>query len=142
MCRARALWTFESRDAAAGLAQRAAFIARLRRHRGPALDLDAAKVVFTELVTNVIKHAAGPIRIRLECDSQRVLLRISDRGPGFTYAPRLPDQLSESGRGLFLVSKSSAVVFVECEGSRGTSVVAVLPPKPAIGAQPHPGFNE
>jgi len=110
----------------AGLAQRGAFIERLRRHRGPALDLDAAKIVFTELVTNVIKHAAGPIRISLECDSRRVFLRISDWGPGFTYAPRLPDQFSESGRGLFLVSRSSIVVRVERE-HRGTSVVAALP---------------
>jgi anti-sigma regulatory factor (Ser/Thr protein kinase) len=130
MCHARLLWSFESKDAASALAQRAIFIERLRRHRGVSLDLDSAKLIFTELVTNVVRHAGNSIRITLECNSRRVALRIVDSGPGFAYDPRLPnDPFSEGGRGLFLVSKVAPEVCVEHHDCVGTSVLAVLPNK-------------
>jgi anti-sigma regulatory factor (Ser/Thr protein kinase) len=130
MCSARLLWSFESKDASTALAQRNIFIERLRRHQGVSLDLDSAKLIFTELVTNVMRHAGNSIRITLECNSRRVLLRIVDSGPGFEYEPRLPkDPFSEGGRGLFLVSEVAPEVSVERHERVGTSVLAVLPVK-------------
>ncbi|MGA8535527.1 MAG: ATP-binding protein [Candidatus Tumulicola sp.] len=127
MCELGVLWRFESDDAAGVLRRRRVFLARLEDHPGWSLDTYAAKIIFTELVTNAMRHAPGPVRIVLECDGRQVALRITDRGPGFVFAPRLPpDAMSESGRGLFLVSKMAPSVRVEHLAS-GTAVVATLP---------------
>lgn len=124
----RELWRFECNDAAGALANRELFIAYLERHRGWSLDVYAARIIFTELVTNVMRHASGPVRLALQCDGRELALRITDRGPGFSFDPRLPaDTLSEGGRGLFLVSKFAAAVRVEHAAHSGTSVTAILP---------------
>jgi anti-sigma regulatory factor (Ser/Thr protein kinase) len=131
MCDLGVLWRFESEHADGALAHRHAFLELLERHSGWSLDVYAAKIIFTELVTNVMRHARGPIQILLECDRTQVTLKIADRGPGFTFTPRLPeDILHEGGRGLFLISKVAAAVRVESAGS-GTSVIALLPRKGA-----------
>jgi anti-sigma regulatory factor (Ser/Thr protein kinase) len=130
MCESGLLWSFKSEDAAGALARRQAFLDSLGRHLGWAVDPYAAKIIFTELVTNVMRHARGPIRIALECDGEQVALTITDRGTGFAFNPRLPaDMLSDGGRGLFLISKVAAAVRVEHATRSGTSVTAVLPRK-------------
>ncbi|MBV8371721.1 MAG: ATP-binding protein [Candidatus Eremiobacteraeota bacterium] len=130
MCDAGLLWSFTSKDAASALGRRNAFLSSLDRHAGWEVDHYAAKIIFTELVTNVMRHAAGPVYIALECDGEQVSLTVGDRGPGFAYRPSLPsDILSEGGRGLFLVSKVAESVRIEHAAHSGTNLTAVLPRK-------------
>ncbi|MGA7356543.1 MAG: ATP-binding protein, partial [Candidatus Cybelea sp.] len=66
--------------------------------------LDAAELVFGELLGNVARYAPGPIEIIFDWGEGAPVLHVLDRGPGFKLAPKLPsDLLSEQGRGLYLV---------------------------------------
>lgn len=99
----------------------------LRKHVGRALDEHAAVVVFTELVANVVRHAPGSIKISLECNGEEVLLSVTDNGPGFHFSdPAPPDMLSETGRGLFIVSRYVRKMQVVKRGGAGTNVIASL----------------
>jgi anti-sigma regulatory factor (Ser/Thr protein kinase) len=122
------IWMYESRDAATALIERASFMRALTRHRGGRLDVTAAKIVYTELVTNVVRHAPGPIRIVLIADGRDVILDVSDCGSRFRYEPRLPaDCYSEGGRGLYLVSQVAVAVRLEPRAPMGSRVLATLP---------------
>ncbi|GAB2746395.1 SpoIIE family protein phosphatase [Streptomyces bullii] len=63
------------------------------------------ELVVSELVTNAIRHASGPVRLRLLRDS-RLTCEVAD---GSSTAPRLRHARStdEGGRGLFLVAQLS-----------------------------------
>ncbi|WP_165396234.1 SpoIIE family protein phosphatase [Streptomyces sp. F001] len=95
-----AFWTFPAEPASVREARRAA------RERLACWGLEdqavVAELVVSELATNVIRHAQGPIRLRLILD--RVLtVEVSDdadTAPHLRHA-RLQD---EGGRGLFLVA--------------------------------------
>ncbi len=68
-------------------------------------QLDAAEHVFGELLGNVVRYAPGAIEIVFDWRRGAApVLHVLDRGPGFTFAPKLPsDLLSERGRGLYIV---------------------------------------
>ncbi|WP_330309496.1 MULTISPECIES: SpoIIE family protein phosphatase [unclassified Streptomyces] len=61
------------------------------------------ELVVSELVTNAIRHASGPIRLRLITE-QTLICEVSDGG---ATAPHLrhPKTTDEGGRGLFLISQ-------------------------------------
>ncbi len=119
------------------LAERERLLEVLRQHSGWSVDEVAAHVVFTELVANVIRHAPGPIDITLECDGQSVLLNVGDKGPGFAFNAKLPDNvMTEGGRGLFIVSRFATQVQVEKNDAVGAKVVAKLPNKPTLAPTP------
>lgn len=121
------IWQFASNGAVDAFCVRNDFLATLERHAGPMIDLNAAKVVFTELVANVVLHAPGAIAITLDVADSRATLTVSDTGPGFVCAPALPrNPLSDGGRGLFLVSHHAVAISVN-RIDTGTSVSALLP---------------
>ncbi len=133
MCAHGVLWSYRTQNAAVALAQREHLLAVVRQHAGWTVDEVAAHVVFTELVGNVIRHAPGPIDITLECDGTSVLLNVGDKGPGFAFNAKLPENvLTEGGRGLFIVSRFATQVQVEKNDSAGARVVAKLPNKPSL----------
>ncbi|MGW3171726.1 SpoIIE family protein phosphatase [Streptomyces sp. NPDC001153] len=70
------------------------------------------ELVVSELVTNAIRHADGPFRLRLIRDRAAVICEVSD---GSATAPHLrhPRATDEGGRGLLLVSQ-----FTERWGTR------------------------
>ncbi|MFF1769361.1 SpoIIE family protein phosphatase [Streptomyces sp. NPDC058249] len=72
------------------------------------------ELVVSELVTNAIRHAVGPIRLRL-ISAQSLICEVSDGG---TTAPHLrhPKTTDEGGRGLFLISQ-----FTQRWGTRYTA---------------------
>ena len=72
------------------------------------------ELVVSELVTNAIRHASGPIRLRLITD-QALICEVSDGG---ATAPHLrhPKTTDEGGRGLFLISQ-----FTQRWGTRYTA---------------------
>ena len=73
-----------------------------------------------------VTHQAA-VEIALQSDGQRVLLEVSDDGPGFEPARGLPPALAENGRGLFLVAQFADRVWVEASPNRGAKIVAELP---------------
>ena len=95
---------FRADDARSAEDARAGFIAFLKTRGVPDADYAAAELVFGELIGNVVRHAPGPITIELDWDQEPVL-HVIDRGRAFDVRASLPeDVMSESGRGLFLVS--------------------------------------
>jgi anti-sigma regulatory factor (Ser/Thr protein kinase) len=69
--------------------------------------LECLDMIYAELVSNAIRHAPGVIEMRIECVriGGDIVLHMLDRGPGYRAASRLPaDLMSETGRGLFIIS--------------------------------------
>jgi signal transduction histidine kinase len=127
MCGSGLLWSYNAQSAREALAQRPRFLAAVRGHTGWSLDDLAAKVIFTELIGNVVRHAPGAVDVRLRCDGRSVLLDVSDCGSGFRLTPRLPPALAEHGRGLFLVAQFATRMSVEANPNGGAKVIAELP---------------
>jgi signal transduction histidine kinase len=119
---------------AAGEAER---VLRLRRRfrelilslPSAACDVDAAELIFGELVANVVRHARGEVEVRLEIAGRAPVLVVRDHGPGLRGAPMgaAPDAYAESGRGLAIVRRLSRRVAVRPAPGGGTIVRAVLP---------------
>jgi anti-sigma regulatory factor (Ser/Thr protein kinase) len=105
-------------------------------HSGSGVDEFAAKLIYTELIGNVVRHAPGAVEIALQSDGQRVLLEVSDDGPGFEPARGLPPALAENGRGLFLVAQFADRMWVEANPHRGAKIVAELPTSRREGFNP------
>jgi PAS domain S-box-containing protein len=97
-------WAFDTNDATAARSARHSFVSALRDGGVTDGRLDAAELVFGELLGNVVRFAPGPIEIMFDWSEAAPVLHVLDRGPGFTLVPRLPtDLLSERGRGLYIV---------------------------------------
>lgn len=100
------MWAFHATDAREALSNCRVFVQALERDAGAPFDSFAACLVYSELVTNVVTHAPGPIDIHVDREEQHLSMTVVDRGPGFPLHPQLPDDvLADSGRGLFIVSK-------------------------------------
>jgi anti-sigma regulatory factor (Ser/Thr protein kinase) len=133
MCAPGVLWSYRTQNAKVALAERERLLEVVRQHSGWMVDEEAAHVVFTELVGNVIRHAPGPIDITLECDGKSLLLNVGDQGPGFAFNAKLPENIfMEGGRGLFIVSRFATQVQVQKNNVVGAKVVAKLPNKPSL----------
>ncbi|KPC88345.1 hypothetical protein ADL27_41215 [Streptomyces sp. NRRL F-6602] len=83
--------------------------------------IDDAVLVVTELLTNAIRHAGGPVCLTLDLYEKGVIVGVVDRGRDIAAIPTAPGslladlqdkviattggaELPESGRGLFLVN--------------------------------------
>ena len=96
-------WSFVRDDAMAAHGARTAFMRHLARYATSDSDLEAAELIFGELVGNVVRYAPGPIDVGLEWLAPQPALHVVDTGPPFAMDTRPPqDALSEGGRGLFL----------------------------------------
>lgn len=84
-------------------------------------------VIFSELIANSVRYAPGTVEVILETRSDTFILHITDKGPGFQFAPHLPrDLFSENGRGLFLISQLAAEFNVEHMPGGGSHARVVL----------------
>lgn len=120
-------WEFFSDDARTAPAQRIAFIGHLTERCSPAdSDLIAAETIYGELISNVVRHGRGPVRITVVWTGGYAVISVRDSGPGFDKPFVLPDAMSESGRGLFIVRELGRDVRVECDAA-GCTVRVVLP---------------
>lgn len=121
-------WQFESSDAMQAQSRRRAFSQFLREHGTPDSDYCAAEMIYGELVANVVRHAPGSIRVRVEWGGAAPTLHVHDRGAGFRWEPALPnDPFVESSRGLYIVQRLSSDVRVRPSRDNGTRVSALLP---------------
>lgn len=121
------VWEYAADDAAQAVQAHAQFVHALREVPLECGDL-GAEIVFGELVSNVVKHAPGPISMTFEVDTDHAFLRVRDCGPGFIPHIAVPaDLFAETGRGLFLAQQFCTELKVEISSRAGTCVSAVLP---------------
>lgn len=73
---------------------------------------DRAQLLVTELVTNAVRHGLPPLRVRVECDQDSVVVRVGDASPA---RPVLREAAleDESGRGVALVDLLSDAWGIE-----------------------------
>jgi len=121
-------WAFDSKDAQRAHAARHSFVQALRDAGLRRKQVDAAELVFGELLGNVVRFAPGPVEIVLNwTHAAAPVLHVLDRGPGFTFAPKLPlDLLSERGRGLYIVWSLAEDCNVTLRHDGGAHARAVL----------------
>ncbi|HET9097501.1 MAG TPA: SpoIIE family protein phosphatase [Candidatus Baltobacteraceae bacterium] len=123
----RTSWAFDAENAQAAHEARAQLVAYLRERASGQADIGGAELVFGELVGNVVRHAPGPIEVQVEWTGRQPTLHVIDRGRGFLRDPSLPiDVLSESGRGLYIVSQLTQALRIERIAGYGNHVAAVL----------------
>lgn len=68
---------------------------------------EVASLLVSELVTNAVVHAGGPVRINVESHEDRIRVAVSD-GSGTQPEVLTPDERRPSGRGMFLVDVLAA----------------------------------
>ncbi len=121
-------WAFDTNEVDLAREARYAFTGSLRNAGVREKQLDAAEHVFGELLGNVVRYAPGPIEMILDwARGASPVLHVLDRGPGFTFAPKLPsDVLDERGRGLYIVWSLAEDVNVTPRHDGGAHARAVL----------------
>jgi len=73
---------------------------------GLSADPYIAALLTSELVTNAIRHASGPVRLMITCSCGYLRVYVYDAGRGWA-APLDPMIDAEDGRGLMLVASLS-----------------------------------
>ncbi|NBE53181.1 ATP-binding protein [Streptomyces boluensis] len=104
------------------------FIARIRASAAftvPAEALGAALLVVTELVTNVVKHAAGPCVLELELTGDALDISVWDTEPALPVMAA-PDALRPSRHGLEIVHALCRDLTLE-QRAGGKRIIASVP---------------
>jgi anti-sigma regulatory factor (Ser/Thr protein kinase) len=71
-------------------------------------DLDTARLLVSELVTNAVLHGRGRILLRAHANEDRVLVEVIDEGEGFEREARQQPFEAVRGRGLGIVEAESS----------------------------------
>jgi anti-sigma regulatory factor (Ser/Thr protein kinase) len=66
-------------------------------------ELDRAKLVVSELVSNAVMHGSGQITVRGQLNEDRLLVEVVDEGTGFEWEIREHDFDRVGGWGLAIV---------------------------------------
>jgi PAS domain S-box-containing protein len=86
------------------------------------------EMIFSELVGNVVRHASNEVEVLLDILTSVPVLHVIDQGPGFVFNVHLPmNPLSESGRGLYIISQVARDFTVESSKNGGSHARVVLP---------------
>lgn len=93
-------------------------------------DIDAAELIFGELVANVARHAPGALQVTLSWIDEGALLEVQDTGPGFDRTIELPGANAENQRGLYIVSVMASS-FTQRPHPDGSVVIVALPVRKA-----------
>jgi serine phosphatase RsbU (regulator of sigma subunit)/anti-sigma regulatory factor (Ser/Thr protein kinase) len=120
-------WSFDVNDPDMAYAVRTEFLRELEKGGVSPQARGTAALVFSELIGNVVRFAPRWADITLDWNGGRPVLHVLDGGPGFRHAPKLPENLlSESGRGLFIVSRLTSEFHVARRPNGGSHARAVL----------------
>jgi PAS domain S-box-containing protein len=123
-----ARWSIDVTDRGRVRDVRFALAERLREHGANDADVCTAELLFSELVGNVVRHSGGLAEIAVDATGEYPVLHVLDRGSGFTFHARLPnDVMSESGRGLYIASMLARDLSVVPRPDGGSHARAVLP---------------
>ncbi len=122
------LWAFATDDARAAVDARQQFVEFLRRRAFAAEFVASAELIFGELLGNVVRHAPGRVEIAFVRTGDAYELHVIDSGEPFEESGRLlpEDDLSDAGRGLFIISHLCDALRSEHVPNTGNHVVAVL----------------
>lgn len=71
-------------------------------------ELEAAKLIVTELASNAVVHGVGRIVLASELDEDRLLIEVVDEGSGFEHTVREVPFDALSGRGLAIIAATSS----------------------------------
>ena len=120
-------WSFDPSDAVAAYAARIEICEILRGGQASSDDIFSFEMLYSELIGNVVRYAGTSIDVRLNWETGSPVLHVLDDGPGFAYVPHLPsDLMSETGRGLFLVTALSEEFAILPRAHGGSHARAVL----------------
>jgi anti-sigma regulatory factor (Ser/Thr protein kinase) len=126
------------RDASAPSVARG-LIAELSRGELDGDELDRAKLLVSELVTNAVLHGEGVITLRADLNEDRLLVEVIDEGSGFERS---------LGRQAFEDVRGRGLLIVDAEASRwglheGTSHVwcELERSGPRLGAEKNPAAD-
>ena len=94
----------------------AGWASRVRRDTGAALEgrLDAdttrleASLVTSELTTNAMLHAGGPVRLEVGRTDWELVIAVTDSAPALRPEPRIADDRGTAGHGLRIVAGIAA----------------------------------
>lgn len=99
-----------------------------RRHASPDSDVEAAILVAWELMTNVVRHAQGPMWVSLDWTEIQPRLDVHDLGPGFELGEALEKEPGpDGGFGLKLVSAQAEELRAVAKKAGGSRVSTILP---------------
>ena len=118
-------WQFGPEGQAAGHVRREAVRWLTQQGVGP---LDDTAVVIAELLANAVRVARHRVCLDVSRVDGRILISVTDDGPGFGSLPLpvLPPLEAEGSRGLYLVRTLSADFAVD-RAETGTTVHCSLP---------------
>jgi anti-sigma regulatory factor (Ser/Thr protein kinase) len=119
------------RDASSPQTARRALEERFAAALSPG-ELEAARLLVSELVSNAVVHGRGTITVRGELDHRRLLVEVSDQGNGTQRPIRTDDPGDGQGWGLWIVAVASSRWGVR-EGP-GTRVWCELDRLPSVGS--------
>lgn len=121
-------WRFHASDARAANAMRIEVGEYLRRLCGDTEDAYSCEVIVGELLANTVEHAPGLVHLAIEWNGGHPMLVVRDSGPGLKrMIATLPDQMSEGGRGLFLVETLSVGMTITEASDGGAELRVELP---------------
>ena len=120
-------WEFAADDVTTAMNTRRAIGAILERFGSTSAEASDAELIFGELLGNVVRHTDGTVEAALDLTGDAPVIHVLDRGPGFTFHARLPnDRMSETGRGLYIATMLASDVTVTCRADGGSHARAVL----------------
>jgi serine phosphatase RsbU (regulator of sigma subunit)/anti-sigma regulatory factor (Ser/Thr protein kinase) len=123
-----ARWLFAVDDQDAAREARHEVVAFLHDRGANDVDTGLTELVFSELLGNVVRHCSADVEFALDMSGDVPILHALDRGPGFTYNARLPqDIMSDSGRGLFIVRSLLSDLNITRRTDGGSHARAVMP---------------
>jgi anti-sigma regulatory factor (Ser/Thr protein kinase) len=129
MCNFRAAWHLDRGDFVAAARARAEFRGKLSGLCTAESDIDAAEIIFGELLTNALRYSTGDAAAELRCHGDRITLEVCDEGDCFDPASvaageRLGD--ADGGRGL-MIARGLAEEFAVSAAEGTCTVSARLP---------------
>jgi len=127
MCSFDEHWRIAPGDFASAARARVDFRQALLRNCGPSSDVEAAEIIFGELLTNALRHGKAGADAAVRCQGDRFGLEITDEGPGFdleSVARR--ERADDGGRGLMIAERLGARLRAERRAGKWV-VEATLP---------------
>ena len=122
-------WRFHSSHAYSAHVARREVGAYFQRMGASAQEIFDAELVLGEILANTVEHAPGLVEVRVDWRKERPLVIVRDTGPGLRTASfALPrDNMSEDGRGLYLIRTLTENVTIRESPGYGTEIRVVLP---------------